>query len=67
MSRIETVKRTAQIGYDYLTRCARVSYGRHINLMLAVEGSVDEVFKKLARPGIPSRLDILTPSDWNDE
>jgi phage replication initiation protein len=67
MSRIKTLKRTAQIGYDYLTRWARVSYGRHLNVMLTVEGSADEVLKKLVRPGIPSRLDIATPSESNDE
>lgn len=58
MSRIRTIQDTAQISYDYMTECTSVSYGKHLNVMLEIEGSPEKVLKKLIRDGIPKRLDL---------
>jgi len=60
MQRIRTIQKTIEIGYDYLTHYASVAYGKHLNVMLEVEGSPEKVFAKLAREGIPRRIDILS-------
>lgn len=60
MHRIRTIQKTTQISYDYLTECASIGYGKHINVMLEIEGSADKVVQKLIRDGIPKRLDIPT-------
>lgn len=57
-SRIRTLKKTAAIGYDSLTHWASVAYGKHIDLMLKVEGSAEKVVEKLRREGLPSRLNL---------
>lgn len=62
MQRIHTLKKTAQIGYDHLTRCASLAYGKLLNVMLEVEGSHAKVFELLKRDGIPSRLDLPIPA-----
>lgn len=62
MQRIHTLQKTAQIGYDHLTRCASLAYGKLLNVMLEVEGSEAKVFELLKRDGIPSRLDLPIPA-----
>lgn len=57
-SRIRTLKKTAAIGYESLTHWASVAYGKHIDVMLKVEGSAEKVVEKLRREGLPSRLDL---------
>jgi len=59
-SRIRTLQKTAEIGYDSLTYWASVAYGKHINVMMEVEGSAEKVVEKLRRSGLPSRLDLPT-------
>lgn len=66
-SRIKTFKQTAAIGYDFMTHCARQAYGRHLNVMLAVEKSADKVLEKLLRPGKPARLDMPSPPEYLDQ
>ena len=58
MSRISTIQNTTRISYDYMTACTSTSYGKHLNVMLEVEGSAEKVLKKLVRDGIPKRLDL---------
>ena len=58
MQRIRTLQKTKEIGYEHLTHCASVAYGKLINVMLEVEGSESKVIEKLKRLGIPSRLDL---------
>jgi len=60
MHRIRTIQKTGKISYDFLTHHASAAYGKHINVMLQVEGSAEKVIEKLIRDGIPSRLN--TPS-----
>lgn len=57
-SRIRTLQKTADIGYESLTHWASVAYGKHIDLMLKVEGSAEKVIEKLRRDGLPSRIDL---------
>lgn len=57
-SRIRTLRRTAKIGYDTLTHWASVAYGKHIDVMMAVEGSAEKVIERLRREGFPTRLDL---------
>ncbi len=58
MKRINTIQKTTQIGYEFLTECASKGYGKLINVMLEVEGSPEKVVQKLIRNGFPKRLDI---------
>jgi phage replication initiation protein len=60
MLRIRTIQKSGKISYDFLTHYAAASYGKHINAMLAIEGTAEKVVEKLRRDGLPSRLD--TPS-----
>lgn len=60
MQRIRTIIKTGKISYGALTDHAARAYGKHVNAMMAVEGSAEKVVEKLRRDGIPSRLD--TPS-----
>ena len=62
MQRIKTISKTAKIGYDALTHYLGVAYGKHLNVMLQVEGSESKVLEKLKRIGVPSRLDLPTVS-----
>jgi phage replication initiation protein len=64
MKRIHTITNATKISYEFLTECASLGYGKHINVMLEVEGSAEKVVEKLIREGIPKRLDIpLIPED----
>ena len=63
-SRIRTLQETADIGYDSLTHWASVAYGKHINVMMEVEGSAEKVVEKLRRAGLPSRLDLPIPPGY---
>jgi phage replication initiation protein len=58
MERIKTLQNTTKISYDFLTTCASQGYGKHINVMLEIEGSAEKVIEKLIRQGIPKRLNI---------
>jgi len=58
MKRIYTLQNTTKISYEFLTACASQGYGKHINVMLEIEGSPEKVIEKLIRDGIPKRLDI---------
>lgn len=58
MERIKTLQNTTKISYAFLTACASQGYGKHINVMLEIEGSAEKVIEKLIRKGIPRRLDI---------
>lgn len=66
-SRIKTFKNTAAIGYDSLTHYLRQAYGRHLNIMLAVEADPEKILQKLIRPGKPARLEIPAPPEFIDE
>lgn len=55
-SRIRTLKRADQIGYDRLVRSAKASYGPLVNVMRDREGSDEAVVSMLIRPGAPKRL-----------
>ena len=63
MERIRTLQNTAKISYEFLTRCASLGYGKHINVMLEIEGSPEKVIDKLIRNGIPKRLDLPIPAE----
>ena len=56
--RIRTTQKTGEISYDRLTDCARTAYGPLLNVMMAVEGNAEAVVKKLARVGVPKRLNL---------
>ena len=66
-SRIATFKQTAGIGYDFMTHCARQSYGRFLRVMLAVEKDPAKVLDKLIRSGKPKRLDMPAPAEYLDQ
>lgn len=57
-SRIRTLKKTSEIGYESLTHWASVAYGKHINAMMIKEGSAEKVVEILRREGLPSRLNL---------
>ena len=57
-SRIRTLKKTSEIGYESLTHWASVAYGKHINAMMMKEGSAEKVIEILRREGLPSRLSL---------
>lgn len=61
MSRVRTIQNTARISYDYMTACASMGFGKHLNVMLEIEGSAEKVLQKLIRDGIPKRLDLPIP------
>jgi phage replication initiation protein len=68
MERIQTIQKSTQISYDFLTECASIGYGKLINVMLEVEGSAEKVIQKLTRQGFPKRLDIpivATNEGWD--
>jgi phage replication initiation protein len=62
MSRIVTLQNNTRISYEYLTECASIGYGKHLNVMLEIEGSAEKVLEKLIRVGIPKRLDMPIPA-----
>ncbi len=55
-SRIRTIQKSGQIGYQHLSHYLSVAYGRHLNVMLEVEGSAERVIEKLRREGVPSAV-----------
>ena len=57
-SRIRILQKTAKISYQKMNECASIGYGKHINLMMQVEGSAEKVVAKLIRDGVPSRLNL---------
>lgn len=57
-SRICTLKKTSEIGYESLTHWASVAYGKHINAMMIKEGSAEKVIEILRREGLPARLNL---------
>lgn len=57
-SRIRTSQKTVDIGYKSLNHWASIAYGKHINLMMHVEGSAEKVVELLRRSGLPKRLDL---------
>lgn len=60
--KIRTIKNTASISYDQLCHHAHSSYGKLFSVMLEVEGSAEAVIERLTKDGIPSRLQIPTPT-----
>lgn len=58
MSRVRTMQKTTRISYNHMTTCTSLSFGKHLNVMLEVEGSAEKVLEKLIRDGIPKRLDL---------
>jgi phage replication initiation protein len=56
MTRIRTIKEQAQICYEHQISHASMAYGQLFNVMLQVEGSAEQVLRKVARDGIPKRL-----------
>lgn len=61
--RIKTTKKTLTISYKELIDSARLGYGRLINVMQEIEGSPENVIKKLSRPGTPSRMIVPIPPE----
>jgi len=58
-SRIKTLSTTSKINLDSLLRHCRGSYGKLIwTLWKVLEYTPEEILLKLARPGIPPRLDM---------
>lgn len=58
-SRIQTIATTSRINLDSLLRHCRGSYGKLIwTLWQVLEIPPEEILAKLARPGIPPRLDM---------
>ncbi len=66
-SRIRTLRKTASIGYESLNHWASVAYGKHINVMMQVEGSAEKVIKILRRDGLPARLQLPVPPNCGEE
>jgi len=56
--RIKTLQRTDEISYKRLTHHCSVAYGPLVNVMREREGSDAAVLRKLARPGVPRRLEV---------
>lgn len=66
-SRVRTIQKQLQIGYEALTHHASRIFGPLINVMLEVEGDADKVVQKLRRDGRPKRLKhpfIDDPDEW---
>jgi phage replication initiation protein len=66
-SRIRTIQKQLQLGYDALTQHASRAFGPFISVMLKVEGSAEKVVEKLQREGVPKRLThpfTEKPDEW---
>lgn len=66
-SRIATIQKQTQIGYDALVDHASRQYGPFLKLMRQVEGSAEKVLERLEREGIPKRLQhpaMPNPREW---
>lgn len=67
VSRIATLQKQTQIGYDALIEHARNQYGPLLRLMRQVEGSAEKVLQRLERDGTPKRLKhpaMDKPAEW---
>jgi phage replication initiation protein len=67
MSRVLTLQRQTQIGYDASVKAARNQVGALLNLMVEVEGSAENAVAKLIRPGMPRRVRhpaVKNPEGW---
>ena len=64
MSRIRTVQTQGPLSYEHLVRCASNAYGPLVNVMLEVEGSPENVVKRLRKPGTPARLSFPDVPTW---
>lgn len=60
-SRIRTIQKTAEAGYDSLTHWLSVAYGKQINVMMDKEGSAEKVIELIRRSGLPTRLQLPIP------
>jgi phage replication initiation protein len=60
-SRIRTIQKTAEAGYDSLTHWLSVAYGKQINVMMDKEGSAEKVIALIRRSGLPTRLQLPVP------
>jgi phage replication initiation protein len=56
--RIKTLQRSDAISYKRLTHHCAIAYGSLVNVMREREGSDAAVLRKLARPGVPRRLEV---------
>lgn len=56
--RVRTLTHSVQAGYEALTHWASVAYGKHIDVMVKVEGSPEKALERLRREGLPKRLDL---------
>ena len=66
-SRVYTIQKQTQIGYEALAAHAKNQYGPFIDTMLKVEGTAERVVAKLRREGVPKRLQhplIDKPAEW---
>lgn len=66
-SRIATIQKQAQLGYDALVDHASRQYGPFLRLMRQVEGSAEKVLERLERDGLPKRLQhpaLPNPGEW---
>jgi phage replication initiation protein len=67
MSRVRTLQKQTQIGYEAAVGNARNQVGPLLNLMEQVEGSPEAVLAKLRRDGIPRRVQhpaVQNPEAW---
>jgi phage replication initiation protein len=67
MSRVVTLQKQTQIGYETAVENARQQAGHLIDIMMQVEGSAEAVIEKLRRPGVPRRLRhpaVENPEGW---
>ena len=64
MSRIRTLQTQGPLSYEHLVRCASNAYGPLVNIMLEVEGSPEEVVKRLRKPGAPARPRFPDMPTW---
>lgn len=65
-SRIRTLQKTAQLGYEALTHWGSIAYGKHINAMMQREGSAERVVELLIRSGLPARLNLPLINSGSD-
>lgn len=61
-SRIQTTRKTLEIGLDVLIASCKESYGKLFHVMRGLDMSDTEIVEKLIREGFPKRLDMPFPS-----
>lgn len=67
MSRVRTLQKQTQIGYDTAMHHARNQFGHLLSLAVEVEGSPEKAVAKLVRPGVPRRVRhpaVKDPEGW---